>query len=107
MNDGYQDQARELLRTTILEHYRGGKYSASIPVRIPCCTLAQLASSPANISPFCMIDVLPRRPAGPSMGWASPSSRDQLSNFLEPTLLPDVTIVQQSDNTLSLSGANT
>lgn len=109
IDDGYQDQARELLNGhKPMRHYRGGKYSAfEAGTRIPF-----LVRWPANIkpgkqqAPFSMIDVYASLaslleheiPAG-----SAPDSRNRLDVFLGKQPAESAYIVQQNlDNTLSL-----
>lgn len=109
IDDGYQDQARELLNGhTPMRHYRGGKYSAfEAGTRVPF-----IVRWPAVIKPgkqqasFSMIDVYAslanllghRLPAG-----VAPDSRDRLDVFLGKQPAEEAYIVQQNlDNTLSI-----
>ena len=109
IDDGYQDQAFELLNGhTPMKHYRGGKYSAfDAGTRIPF-----IVRWPDGIKPgkqqalFSMIDVYAsfatllnhQLPAG-----VAPDSRDQLSNFLgTDTIGCDYVVQQNLNNTLSI-----
>lgn len=109
IDDGYQDQAFELLNGhTPMKHYRGGKYSAyEAGTRIPF-----IVRWPAGIKPgkqqalFSMIDVYAsfarllgyEIPAG-----AAPDSRDCLDTFLGADTVGCDYIVQQNlHNTLSI-----
>lgn len=109
IDDGYQDQARELLNGhKPMRHYRGGKYSAfEAGTRIPF-----IVRWPANIkpgkqqSPFSMIDVYASLanlleheiPAG-----SAPDSRNRLDVLLGKQPTEKTYIVQQNlNNTLSL-----
>ena len=113
IDDGYQDQARELLNGhTPMKHYRGGKYSAyEAGTRIPF-----IVRWPAVIQPgkqqalFSMIDVYAslasllnhQLPAG-----AAPDSRDQLATFLGKDTTGCEYVVQQNlNNTLSIIQGN-
>ena len=109
IDDGYQDQAFELLNGhTPMKHYRGGKYSAfDAGTRIPF-----IVRWPNGIKPgkqqalFSMIDVYAsfaallnhELPAG-----VAPDSRDQLNNFLgTDTIGCDYVVQQNLNNTLSI-----
>ena len=109
IDDGYQDQARELLNGhTPMKHYRGGKYSAfDAGTRIPF-----IVRWPNGIKPgkqqalFSMIDVYASLAAllnHPLKAGIAPDSRDQLNNFLGTDTTGCDYIVQQNlDNTLSI-----
>lgn len=109
IDDGYQDQAFELLNGhTPMKQYRGGKYSAyDAGTRIPF-----IVRWPNGIKPgkqqalFSMIDVyaslatLLNHPLKPGI---APDSRDQLNNFLGTDTTGCDYIVQQNlNNTLSI-----
>ena len=110
IDDGYQDQALELLNGhTPMKQYRGGKYSAyEAGTRIPF-----IVRWPAGIQPckqqalFSMIDVyaslaaLLNHPLTPAT--VAPDSRDQLATFLGKDNTGCDYIVQQNlNNTLSI-----
>lgn len=109
IDDGYQDQAHELLNGhTPMKHYRGGKYSAfDAGTRIPF-----IVRWPNGIKPskqqalFSMIDVYASLAAlldHPLEAGIAPDSRDQLNNFLGTDTAGCDYIVQQNlDNTLSI-----
>ena len=109
IDDGYQDQAHELLNGhTPMKHYRGGKYSAfDAGTRIPF-----IVRWPNGIKPgkqqalFSMIDVYASFAAllnHPLEAGIAPDSRDQLNNFLGTDTAGCDYIVQQNlDNTLSI-----
>ncbi len=109
IDDGYQDQALELLNGhTPMKHYRGGKYSSfDAGTRIPF-----IVRWPNGIKPgkqqalFSMIDVYAsfaalldhQLPTG-----VAPDSRDQLDSFLGTDTAGCNYIVQQNlNNTLSI-----
>lgn len=109
IDDGYQDQALELLNGhTPMKHYRGGKYSAfDAGTRIPF-----IVRWPCGIKPgkqqalFSMIDVyasfaaLLNHPLPPGI---APDSRDRLGTFLGTDTAGCPYIVQQNLNsTLSI-----
>lgn len=109
IDDGYQDQAFELLNGhTPMKHYRGGKYSAfDAGTRIPF-----IVRWPCGIKPgkqqalFSMIDVyasfaaLLNHPLPPGI---APDSRDRLGTFLGTDTAGCPYIVQQNLNsTLSI-----
>ena len=110
IDDGYQDQAFELLNGhTPMKQYRGGKYSAyEAGTRIPF-----IVRWPAGIQPckqqalFSMIDVyaslatLLNHPLTPAT--VAPDSRDQLSTFLgKDNTGCDYVVQQNLNNTLSI-----
>ena len=110
IDDGYQDQALELLNGhTPMKHYRGGKYSAyEAGTRIPF-----IVRWPAGIQPckqqalFSMIDVyaslaaLLNHPLTPDS--VAPDSRDQLATFLgKDNNGCDYVVQQNLNNTLSI-----
>lgn len=113
IDDGYQDQARELLNGhTPMKHYRGGKYSAfDAGTRIPF-----IVRWPDGIKPgkqqalFSMIDVygsLATLLNHPLKDGIAPDSRDQLNNFLGMDTTGCDYIVQQNlNNTLSVIQAD-
>lgn len=110
IDDGYQDQALELLNGhTPMKQYRGGKYSAyEAGTRIPF-----IVRWPAGIQPckqqalFSMIDVyaslaaLLNHPLTPAT--VAPDSRDQLATFLgKDNTGCDYVVQQNLNNTLSI-----
>lgn len=109
IDDGYEDQAFELLNGhTPMKEYRGGKYSAyEAGTRIPFIVRWPRAIRPGRQSaPFSMIDVYASLasllhhslPEG-----AAPDSRDQLNTFLGTDSLGCSYVVQQNlNNTLSI-----
>lgn len=109
IDDGYQDQARELLNGhTPMKHYRGGKYSAfEAGTRIPF-----IVRWPAGIKPgkqqalFSMIDVYASLAAllnHPLEKGVAPDSRDRLKCFLgRDTSGCDYVVQQNLNNTLSI-----
>lgn len=109
IDDGYQDQACELLSGhTPMKHYRGGKYSAfEAGTRIPF-----IVRWPNGIKPgkqqasFSMIDIYASFATllnHPLKAGVAPDSRDQLSSFLGTDSSGCAFIVQQSiHNTLSI-----
>ncbi len=109
IDDGYQDQARELLNGhTPMKNYRGGKYSAfEAGTRVPF-----LVRWPAVIKPgkqqalFSMIDVyasLADLLDYPLPEGVAPDSRDQLATLLGKDGKGCSFVVQQNlDNTLSI-----
>lgn len=109
IDDGYQDQARELLNGhTPMKHYRGGKYSAfDAGTRIPFIVRWPNGIKPGKQqAPFSMIDVYASLAAllnHPLEAGIAPDSRDQLNNFLGTDTAGCDYIVQQNlDNTLSI-----
>lgn len=113
IDDGYQDQARELLNGhTPMKHYRGGKYSAyEAGTRIPFIVRWPAAIQPGKQQAlFSMIDVYAslanlldyKLPAG-----AAPDSRNQLATFLGKDTAGCEYVVQQNlNNTLSIIQGN-
>ena len=109
IDDGYQDQAFELLNGhTPMKHYRGGKYSAfDAGTRIPFIVRWPKGIKPGKQqAPFSMIDVYASfatllnhaLPTG-----VAPDSRDQLNNFLgTDTIGCDYVVQQNLNNTLSI-----
>ncbi len=109
IDDGYQDQAFELLNGhTPMKHYRGGKYSAfDAGTRIPFIVRWPNGIKPGKQqAPFSMIDVYAsfaallnhELPTG-----VAPDSRDQLNNFLgTDTIGCDYVVQQNLNNTLSI-----
>ena len=109
IDDGYQDQARELLNGhTPMKHYRGGKYSIyEAGTRIPfLVSWPEVIKPGKQQAPFSMIDVYASLadllgveiPAG-----SAPDSRNQLPAFLGTDTIGRAHIVQQNlDNTLAL-----
>lgn len=109
IDDGYQDQAFELLNGhTPMKHYRGGKYSAfEAGTRIPFIVRWPAVIKPGKQqAPFSMIDVYASFatllnhdiPEG-----AAPDSRDQLGTFLGKDNNGCEYVVQQNlNNTLSI-----
>lgn len=109
IDDGYQDQARELLNGhTPMKHYRGGKYSAfEAGTRIPF-----IVRWPAGIKPgkqqalFSMIDVYASLAAllnHPLEKGVAPDSRDRLNCLLgRDTSGCDYVVQQNLNNTLSI-----
>lgn len=109
IDDGYQDQARELLNGhTPMKHYRGGKYSTfEAGTRTPF-----IVRWPEGIKPgkqqalFSMIDVYASLAAllnHPLEKGVAPDSRDRLNCFLgRDTAGCDYVVQQNLNNTLSV-----
>ena len=109
IDDGYQDQAREMLNGhQPMRHYRGGKYSSfEAGTRIPF-----IVRWPSQIKPgkqqsaFSMIDVYAS--LSTLLGYnlpqgAAPDSRDRLDVFMGQTPDEEAFVVQQNlHNTLSI-----
>ena len=109
IDDGYQDQAFELLNGhTPMKHYRGGKYSAfEAGTRIPFIVRWPDGAKPGKQQAlFSMIDVyasLATLLNHPLPAGVAPDSRDQLANFLGTDTTGCNYIVQQNlNNTLSI-----
>lgn len=109
IDDGYQDQALELLNGhTPMKQYRGGKYSAfDAGTRIPFIVRWPKGIKPRKQqAPFSMIDVYASFATllnHPLSSGIAPDSRDQLSNFLGKDNAGCNYIVQQNlNNTLSI-----
>ena len=104
IDDGYQDQARELLNGhTPMKHYRGGKYSAyEAGTRIPFIVRWPAAIQPGKQQAlFSMIDVYAslagllghKLPEG-----VAPDSRDCLETFLGKDTIGCGYVVQPSSS---------